>query len=143
MFYGEHEHTIDDKSRLTLPARFRPALGEGVVLTKGIERTIDVYPRREWEQATRRYEELDSFNRESRDMKRFVYAGMTPTELDRQGRVVLPQNLVDHAELGREVVVLGVHDHLEIWNRAAWTKHLDAIEGSVGDVAERVADRRG
>ncbi len=143
MFYGEHEHTIDDKSRVTLPARFRHALADGVVLVRGIDGTVDVYPKATWDANMARIAELDSLNRESRDMKRFVFTGATPAELDRQGRVVLPPKLAERASLGKEVVVLGVHDHVEIWNRARWAEHLQAIEGSVGDVAERVADRRG
>lgn len=143
MFYGEHEHTIDDKSRVTLPAKFRHSLADGVVLVRGIDGTVDVYPRATWEANMARIAELDSLNRESRDMKRFVFTGATQAELDRQGRVVLPPKLAERADLGKEVVVLGVHDHIEIWNRASWAEHLHAIEGSVGDVAERVADRRG
>jgi MraZ protein len=143
MFYGEHEHTIDDKSRVTLPAKFRHSLADGVVLVRGIDGTVDVYPRATWEANMTRIAGLDSLNRESRDMKRFVFTGATQTELDRQGRVVLPPKLAERADLGKEVVVLGVHDHIEIWNRATWAEHLQAIEGSVGDVAERVADRRG
>jgi MraZ protein len=143
MFYGEHEHTIDDKSRLTLPAKYRHALSDGVVLAKGIERSIEVYPRASWDANMARVAELDAFNRASRDMKRFVFTGVAMAELDRQGRVVLPPKLIEHAELAKDVVVLGVHDHVEIWDRAQWAAHLQAIEGSVGDVAERVADRRG
>jgi MraZ protein len=76
-------------------------------------------------------------------MKRFVFAGAVPSELDRQGRVLVPPQLAEHAGLGREVVVAGVHDHIEVWDRAAWASHLSAIEGSAGDVAERLADKRG
>lgn len=142
MFYGEHEHTIDEKSRLTLPARFRHLLADGVVLVRGIEPSVDVYPRAAWEASLGRVAELDSFNRESRDMKRYVMHGVVMTELDRQGRVVIPPKHIEHAKLDRNVVVLGVQDHMEIWDRAGWAAYLQAIEGSVGDVAERVADRR-
>ena len=142
MFYGEHEHTVDDKSRLTLPAKYRHALAGGVVLARGIERSIDVYPRESWDANMARIAELDSLSREAREMKRYVFAGAAVAELDRQGRVLLPPHLVEHASLGKEVVVAGVHDHVEIWDRAGWAAHLQAIEGSVGDVAERVADRR-
>ncbi|HUF01984.1 MAG TPA: division/cell wall cluster transcriptional repressor MraZ [Gaiellaceae bacterium] len=143
MFYGEHEHTVDDKSRLTLPAKYRHALAGGVVLARGIERSLDVYPRGSWDANMARIAELDSLSREAREMKRYVFAGAAVAELDRQGRVLLPPHLVEHAGLGKEVVVAGVHDHVEIWDRAEWAAHLQAIEGSVGDVAERVADRRG
>ena len=143
MFYGEHEHTVDDKSRLTLPAKYRHALAGGVVLAKGIDRNIDVYPRPTWDETMARIVELDSLSREAREMKRHVFAGAAVAELDGQGRVLLPPHLAEHAGIDREVVVAGVHDHIEIWDRAAWAGQLKAIEGSVGDAAERVADRRG
>ncbi len=76
-------------------------------------------------------------------MKRFVFAGATVAELDKQGRVLVPPHLARHAGLGKDVVVVGVHDHIEIWGRPEWATHLSAIEGSAGDVAERLADRRG
>jgi MraZ protein len=143
MFYGEYEHTIDDKSRVTLPARFRHALAGGVVLARGIERNIDVFPRETWDASVARIADLDSLTREAREMKRYVFAGASVAELDRQGRVVVPPHLAEHAGLGKDVVVAGVHEHIEIWDRAAWAGQMESIEGSVGDVAERVADRRG
>jgi MraZ protein len=143
MFYGTHEHTIDEKNRLTLPARFREELGDGVVLVRGIDRTVDVYPRASWEANVERIATLDSLTREAREMKRFVFSGTTVTELDKQGRVLVPPDLARHAGLGKEVSVVGVHDHIEIWGRPEWASHVSAIEGSVGDVAERAADRRG
>ena len=142
MFYGKHEHTVDEKNRLTLPAKFRDALSAGVVLARGIDRNIDVYPRESWDASVARIAELDSLTREAREMKRYVFAGAAVAELDKQGRVLVPPDLTTHAGLGRDVVVAGVHDHVEIWDRAHWAVHVSAIEGSVGDVAERAADRR-
>ena len=143
MFYGTHEHTIDEKNRLTLPAKFRDGLDGGVVLVRGIDRTVDVYPRGSWEASAERISALDSLTREAREMKRFVFAGATVTDLDKQGRVLVPPDLARHASLGRDVAVVGVDDHIEIWDRPQWASHVSAIEGSVGDVAERAADRRG
>lgn len=142
MFYGQHEHTVDEKNRLTLPAKFRDALAAGVVLARGIDRNIDVYPRGSWDASVARIAELDSLTREAREMKRFVFAGAAVAELDKQGRVVVPPDLLVHARLGKDVVVAGVHDHVEIWDRSLWADHVSAIEGSVSDVAERAADRR-
>jgi MraZ protein len=143
MFYGEYEHTIDDKNRLTLPARFRDDLEAGVVLARGIERNIEVYPRESWDANVARIAELDSLTREAREMKRFVFAGAAVTELDKQGRVIVPPQLAKHAGIDKDVVLAGVHDHIEVWDRAEWRTHLGAIEGSAGDVAERLADKRG
>ena len=143
MFYGTHEHTIDDKNRLTMPAKFRDGLRGGVVLVRGIDHTVDVYPRESWEVSVAQITALDSLTREAREMKRFVFAGATVTEIDKQGRVLVPPDLARHAGLDKDVAVVGVHDHIEIWNRPEWGDHVSAIEGSVGDVAERAADRRG
>jgi MraZ protein len=142
MFYGEYEHTIDEKSRLTLPARFRNAFAGGVVLARGLERNIDVFPRGSWDDNVARIAELDSLTREAREMKRYVFAGAAVAELDKQGRVLVPPSLAEHAGIGKDVIVAGVHDHIEVWDRATWAAQLSAIEGSAGDVAERLADRR-
>lgn len=143
MFFGEYEHSIDDKSRLTLPARFRDAFADGVVLARGLEGQIDVYPREGWRVSVEgRLAELDPLSREARDLRRFFYAGMADSELDKQGRVLVPPPLARHASLGKDVAIAGVYDHLEIWDRTAWATHLLAVEGSADDVAERLAQKR-
>jgi MraZ protein len=143
VFLGEYEHTIDDKNRLTLPARFREAFTKGCVVTRGMDGCLSVYAQDEWERfVALRLEGLDPFTREARQMRRFVFAGAVEAVPDKQGRVMLPPALVDHAKLGREVVVAGVHDHVEIWNRAAWRTHLEEVEGSAELVAERLAEKR-
>jgi len=143
MLIGEHEHTIDDKNRLTLPAKFRQAFAEGLVLSRGIERCLYAYPRSEWEATVQsRLGELDLFSKEGRVMQRYFFAGAAEAEVDKQGRVMVPSSLGEYAGLGKEVVVAGIHDHLEIWDRAAWRAHLDEIEGSAEDVAERLATKR-
>jgi MraZ protein len=143
MLLGEHEHTIDDKNRLTLPARFRHAFADGVVLTRGMDGCVYAYTRREWDDLVEsRFAGLDPLDREARSVMRFFFASASDSELDRQGRVMIPVALMKHARLGKEVVVAGVHDHLEIWDRDAWRAHLREVEGSVEDVAERLAARR-
>ena len=144
MFFGEHEHTIDDKNRLTLPARFRTACAGGVVLTRGLDTCLDVYTRANWDALVEaRLAPLDPFSREARDLMRFFFSAAADAELDRQGRVLVPPALARHAKLGRDVVVAGVRDHLEIWDRTAWAAHVSEIEGSADDVAERLAQKRG
>lgn len=143
MFLGEYEHTIDDKSRLTLPARFRDAFADGVVLTRGLDDCLDVYSRDRWGALVEaRLAPLDPFSKEARDLKRFFFSAATDAELDKQGRVLVPPALIRHGRLGREVVVAGVHDHLEIWDRAAWYDNVTKVEGSADDVAERLAEKR-
>jgi len=143
MFFGEYEHTIDDKNRLTLPAKFREPLAGGVVLVRGLEPCVDVYPRSGWEAlAEARLATLDPFSREARGLKRFYFSGASDTEIDRQGRVLVPPALARRGRLGREVVVAGVDDHLEIWDRSVWAEQVTKVEGSADDVAERLAEKR-
>jgi len=140
MFLGEYDHTLDDKNRLTLPARFRDAFAAGVVVTRGMDGCLSVYTQDAWEHfVSVRLEGLDPFSREARQMSRFLFAGAAEAEPDKQGRIMLPPVLIQHAKLEREVVVAGVRDHVEIWDRAAWRKHLEEVEGSAELVAERLA----
>jgi MraZ protein len=143
MLVGEYDHTIDDKNRLTLPAKFRQAFDGGLVLTRGIERCLSAYPRDQWTATVEsRLSELDPLSKEGRVMQRYFFSGAAEAELDKQGRVMVPSSLSDYAGLGKEVVVAGIRDHLEIWDRAAWREHLAEIEGSAEDVAESLATRR-
>jgi MraZ protein len=143
MLLGEHDHTIDDKNRVTLPAKFRQAFADGVILTRGYEGCVEAYPPHDWtERVERRLDALDPLSGEARAVRRFTYSGASDEALDKQGRVTIPPALVRHAKLGREVVVAGVHDHLEIWDRTAWRAQLADLEGSAPDVAERLAAQR-
>ena len=143
MLLGAFEHTIDDKSRLTLPARFRESFAEGIVLTRGMDGCLYAYTRADWDRLVEtRLSTLDPLSREGRLMQRYFFASAAAAEPDKQGRVPVPAALVEAAGLGREVVVAGVYDHLEIWNRAAWREHLREVEGSAEDVAERLAAKR-
>jgi MraZ protein len=143
MLLGEYEHTIDDKNRLTLPARFRRAFEDGVVVTRGMDGCLYAYTRADWQRLVEtRLSALDPLSKEARTMMRFFFSGASEAEPDRQGRVVLPPALVQHAGLGREVVVAGVHDHVEIWDRDAWQEQLKEVEGSAEHVAERLAAKR-
>jgi MraZ protein len=143
MLLGEHEHTIDDKNRLTLPARFRQHFAQGIVVTRGMDGCLYAYTRDDWDRLlATRLATLDPLSQEGRRMQRFFFSGATEAELDKQGRVMLPGALLEHAKLGRDVVVAGVNDHLEIWDRAAWRKELAEVEGSAEHVAERLAAKR-
>ena len=143
MFFGEYEHAIDDKSRLTLPARFRSALADGVFLSKGLDGSVDVYPRETWEvNVVARIGQLDPLLPDTRLLQRHFFGGASEDVPDKQGRVHLPAPLLRHGKLTKEVTVVGNNDHLEIWDRAAWAERLEGIEGSADNVAERLAEKR-
>ena len=139
MLLGEYEHTIDDKNRLTLPAKFRDAFSEGLVLTRGMDGCLYVYTRAEWDRLAGTIRGLDPLSPDARTLKRFFFSSASEDAPDKQGRISVPAPLAESARLGREVVVAGVYDHLEIWNRAAWRKQLKLVEGSAEDVAQRLA----
>ena len=140
MLLGEYDHTIDDKNRLTLPARFRQALAGGIVLTRGLDACVEAYPADDWQQLVEsRLAGLNPLSHETRVLERFYYTGAVESTPDKQGRVMLPPTLIEHAGLGREVVVVGMRDRLEIWDRASWRAQLKEVMGSAEHVAERLA----
>ena len=113
------------------------------MLTRGLDECLDVFARADWDTLVEeRLAPLDPFSKEARDLKRFFFAAAADAELDKQGRVLVPPALTKHARLGREVVVAGVHDHLEIWDRTTWAAHSTKVVGSADDVAERLAQKR-
>jgi MraZ protein len=140
MFIGEYEHLIDDKNRLTFPAKFRESFGDGAVLTRGFDGCVFAYRREDWARLVEsRFAPLDPFSAAARRLQRNFFGGAAEDVPDKQGRVTLPPHLIEHGGLGREVTVVGVNDHLEIWDRAAWRRQHEG--GSVEDVAERLASR--
>jgi MraZ protein len=144
MLLGAHEHTIDDKNRLTLPAKFRQAFADGVIVTRGFDGCLFAFRREDWHRLVEsRLAPLDSLSEEARRLERFFFAGAAEADLDKQGRVMLPAHLIEHAQLGREVVVAGVNNRLEIWARTAWRRELAEVEGRAEHVAERLAARPG
>lgn len=140
MLLGEFEQRIDEKNRVTIPARLRDHFADGVFVTRGLDRCLSVFTRDGWEAfVASQTGRLDPFSREARQLQRYLYGGAVEAEMDRQGRVALPAPLLQHAELDRDIVVAGVRDRLEIWNRSAWRRAFDEFEGSVQGVAERLA----
>ena len=142
MLLGEHEHTLDEKNRLTLPVRFRESFDGGVVVTRGMDGCLYAYSRDEFDRLVERMRALDPLSREARVLQRHFFSGANVAEPDKQGRIMIPAALLQSAGLQREVVVSGVYDHLEIWDRAVWREHLKEVEGSAEHVAERLAANR-
>ena len=142
MFLGTHTPKLDDKGRLILPAKFRDELADGLVIAKFQERCLAIWPISSFVDMTKTVRSASSSQQGVRDYQRILASGASDETPDRQGRIMLPSALVESARLGREVVVAGVYDHLEIWDRAAWRKQLEEVEGSAEHVAERLASNR-
>jgi MraZ protein len=140
MLSGEYEHTLDDKNRLTLPARFRPRFAEGLVLTRGMDNCLSIFTNEEFSNVIdARLTKLDPLSREGRLMHRFYFSGAVEAVPDKQGRVMVPPALIQSAGIAREVIVVGVRDHLEIWDRETWRQYMKQVEENVEDAAERLA----
>jgi MraZ protein len=138
---GEFEQRLDDKNRVTLPARLRDRFGAGVVCSRGLDGCVAVWPRESWEAyVSSQQSRLDPFTREGRQLQRYLFGAAQESELDRQGRIALPSPLLQHASLGKDIVIAGLRDRLEIWDRETWRRQLAEVEGSAEVVAERLAN---
>jgi MraZ protein len=142
MLLGEYEHTLDDKTRQTLPAKFRREFEDGCVVSRGLDGCLVAWTPEAWDnyKATT-LSSLNLLSREGRQLHRYLLSGATTATPDRQGRVILPAALLEHAKLVRDLIVHGANDRLEIWDRDAWRRELSEVEGSAEDVAERLAQR--
>lgn len=140
MFMGEYQHTIDDKGRLIIPARFREELGMKFVITKGLDNCLFVYPMPGWAEMEQKLRSLPFTRADARAFVRFFFSGATECELDRQGRILLPGNLREYAHLEKEVVVVGVSTRVEIWSRELWEKYCQETADQYEDLAEKIVD---
>lgn len=139
MFLGEYEHNMDDKGRLAIPARFREALGEGVVITRGFDRCLMGFPRAIWEPLAQQVSGLSLGQGEARNLRRLLFSGAADIMMDRQGRILIPQNLREYAELGEQVIVAGLNTHFEIWTGERWRAVLDTLDENASAFAEQLA----
>ena len=127
-FDGTSDYSLDAKNRLTVPARFRAQLADGVVLAKSTEPCVALWPREGYEGYRRQaLEGVHPMSQQATKIKRFFAANSHPTDLDSAGRVMVPPFLMDHANLGKEVTVIGADDHLEVWDRKAWIAYNDTL----------------
>ncbi len=128
MLLGEFRHTIDDKGRLTIPAKFRGELAAGVVVTRGLNRNLIAFSLDDWQDLAARVKGLPWGDPSAREFRRRIFAGAVDLEPDKQGRILLPANLREFAGINGEVVIAGMFDHLEIWNSDAWESVRESAE---------------
>lgn len=135
MFMGEYNHTIDAKGRLIVPAKFREVLGEEFVVTKGLDNCLFVYPNDEWQKFEQKLQTLPLTNKNARQFTRFFLAGAASCEVDKQGRILLPQVLREFAALEKDVVLVGVASRIEIWSKERWAESLETYDSDMDEVA--------
>ncbi len=123
MFMGEYNHSIDNKGRLIIPAKFREQLGDTFVVTQGLDGCLFIYGNEEWEAFTEKLKQLPLTNLKARKFTRYFLAGATSCEVDKQGRILLPQKLRQSADLTKDVVLAGVGSRIEIWDSARWEEN--------------------
>ena len=138
MFMGQYNHTIDAKGRLIIPSKFREALGDEFVVTKGLDGCLFVYDNKEWAAFEEKLKSLPLTNKDARQFVRFFLAGAALAEVDKQGRILLPAVLREFAALEKEVVLIGVASRVEIWSKERWEN--EASYDDVEEIAEHMAE---
>ncbi|MEG0025817.1 MAG: division/cell wall cluster transcriptional repressor MraZ [Bacilli bacterium] len=135
MFMGEYHFTIDDKGRLTIPAKLRSDLGSDFVVTRGLDNCLFIYPKNEWHNIIAKYKELPN-TKDARNFMRFFLSGATISDFDKQGRINITSPLMKYAFLKKECIVIGVNDRIEIWDKDRWECFISDNEANLSDIAD-------
>ena len=138
MLIGEYTHTIDDKNRLSLPAKFRRELGKKIVLTYGLDKCLFVFTQKVWEKISGKLSESSMLQADTRSFNRFLFGGATEADIDTLGRVLVPDFLREYADLKTKIVLIGVQDRVEIWNEKAWSEYKKGVEKRADSLAEKL-----
>jgi len=140
MFIGEYEHTLDEKKRVSLPKQFRAALGRKVVMTRGLDNCLFVYPKGNWEKVAEKLQALTFAQADTRGFNRFILSGAAEVDVDSAGRVLIPEHQKEFAALKKTVVFAGVSDRVEIWDAQSWKNYKARIEKNADAMAEKLGE---
>ena len=140
MFIGEYTYSIDEKGRITTPPKYRAQLSEGVVVTRGLDSCLFLYPKEEWSIIAEKLGNMPTTDKSARDYARLMLAGAMDLVPDRLGRIVLPQYLRDFASLKKNIVVAGLYNRIEIWDATTWKKYEEDIEKNSSDIADKLTE---
>jgi MraZ protein len=140
MLIGEYTHNIDAKKRLSLPSKWRKELGESVVVTRGLDNCLFVYPLKEWGKITEKIGALPLGQADTRGFNRFFLSGAVEAEVDSVGRILVPDFLKEFAGLTSKVVLAGIHDRVEMWDEKRWIEYKRRIEGQADALAEKLGE---
>ncbi|HLD27636.1 MAG TPA: division/cell wall cluster transcriptional repressor MraZ [Patescibacteria group bacterium] len=140
MFIGEYQHSIDEKGRLAIPAKFRASLGKGAVVTRGLDNCLFLYPKKDWQELAAKLAKLPISQANTRAFSRLMLAGAMDLSLDKQGRVNLPDYLRQYAGVKKKIVITGLYNRLEIWDEEVWNKYKAGTEKDSGNIAEALGE---
>lgn len=140
MFIGEYKYVIDDKKRLAVPAKFRTGLGNKAVVTKGLDNSLFLYSKKEWQVLAEKLSNLPFSQSDARAFARLMLAGAMEVNIDKAGRILIPDYLKEYAGLKKESVVIGLFNRIEIWSKDRWDEYQKKTEPEVGDIAERLKE---
>lgn len=140
MFIGEYRHTFDAKNRISLPAKFRKELGSSVVVTRGLDHCLFIYPKAAWKKEAARIASFSTGTRAARGLSRLMLAGAAEAEVDSAGRILVPDYLKQFASLNGKGVIAGVSDRVELWDEAAWDAYTNDIERDADEFAEALGN---
>lgn len=140
MFIGEYHHNLDEKGRIAVPMKFRSELLKGAVVTRGLDNCLFLYTKEEWQKLADRLAKLPISKANTRAFARLMLAGAMDVEIDRQGRIILPDYLRKYASLKKKVVITGLFSRLEIWDSVVWGKYKLGTEKNSGDIAEALGE---
>ncbi|MBI5728366.1 MAG: division/cell wall cluster transcriptional repressor MraZ [Candidatus Magasanikbacteria bacterium] len=139
MFIGEYSHTLDEKGRVSVPKKFRVDLGKGAVVTRGLDSCLFLYTKKEWQKLAEKLANLPFAQANTRAFARLMLAGAMDVEVDKQGRVMIPEYLRAYAGLDKEVIVAGLYSRLELWNAEKWQTYKQTTESQSNAIAEQMA----
>lgn len=140
MFIGEYSLSIDNKGRCAVPVKFRQSLGSGAVLTRGLDKSLFLYPKKEWDKIASKLSQLPISQANSRAFARLMLAGAWDIEIDKQGRMMIPEYLRKFANLSKKIIVAGLYDRLEIWNEEDWNQYKQNTERESSNIAEALGE---
>jgi len=139
LFYGEYQHTLDQKGRAIIPSKFREGLGPQFILTKGLDSCLFAYSLSEWLRIEEKLKALPFTDKDVRSFVRFFFSGASECELDKQGRILVPVNLREYAHLEKDIYILGVSSRVEIWNKLKWEEYNDAEIMNKDNMADKMS----
>lgn len=140
MFIGEYNHVLDEKGRLAIPAKFRATLKKGAVVTKGLDNCLFLYSKEQFKKIAQKFSSLPINQSKARAFARHMLAGAMDVQFDNQGRITLPEYLRNFSSLKKGVVVAGLYNHLEIWDKESWDNYKQAAEQNSNSIAEELGD---